>query len=157
MNFSEQLSEYMRLLNFNTNELCEKSGLSYTLINRYLNNIRKPKEDSKYFNKVVDGIYQISLNENSSLTREKIYNTLKESLTADMFKIDYNLFVDNFNILQDELNLTTVEISNAVGYDSSFISRMKNKERKPADFEIFIDKLRNYIISICQNESKKTI
>ena len=157
MNFSEQLSEYMRLLNFNTNELCEKSGLSYTLINRYLNSIRKPKEDSKYFNKVVDGIYQISLNGNSSLTREKIYNTLKESLTADMFKINYNLFVDNFNILQDELNLTTVEISNAVGYDSSFISRMKNKERKPADFEIFIDKLRNYIISICQNENKKSI
>ena len=91
MNFSEQLSEYMKLLNFNTNELCDKSGLSYTLINRYLNNIRKPKEDSKYFNKVVDGIYQISLNRNSDLTKENIYNTLKESLTADMFKIDYNL------------------------------------------------------------------
>ena len=157
MNFSEQLLEYMKLLKFNTNELCDNSGLSYTLINRYLNNIRKPKEDSKYFNKVVNGVYQISLSRNSDLTKENIYNTLKESLTADMFKIDYNLFVDNFNTLQEELNLTTVEISNAVGYDSSFISRMKNKERKPADFEIFIDKLRNYIISLCQNENTKSI
>ena len=157
MNFSEQLLEYMKLLKFNTNELCDNSGLSYTLINRYLNNIRKPKEDSKYFNKVVNGVYQISLSRNSDLTKENIYNTLKESLTADMFKIDYNLFVDNFNTLQEELNLTTVEISNAVGYDSSFISRMKSKERKPADFEIFIDKLRNYIISLCQNENTKSI
>ena len=147
----------MKLLKFNTNELCDNSGLSYTLINRYLNNIRKPKEDSKYFNKVVNGVYQISLSRNSDLTKENIYNTLKESLTADMFKIDYNLFVDNFNTLQEELNLTTVEISNAVGYDSSFISRMKSKERKPADFEIFIDKLRNYIISLCQNENTKSI
>ena len=157
MNFSEQLLEYMKLLKFNTNELCDNSGLSYTLINRYLNNIRKPKEDSKYFNKVVNGVYQISLSRNSDLTKENIYNTLKESLIADMFKIDYNLFVDNFNTLQEELNLTTVEISNAVGYDSSFISRMKSKERKPADFEIFIDKLRNYIISLCQNENTKSI
>jgi len=157
MNFSEQLSEYMKLLNFNTNDLCEESGLSYTLINRYLNNIRKPKEDSKYFKKVVDGIYQISINKKLNLTKEKIYNTLKESLSTDVFKIDYNLFVDNFNILQEELNLTTVEISNAVGYDSSFISRMKNKERKPADFEVFINKLRNYIISLCQKEDTKSI
>ena len=82
---------------------------------------------------------------------------IDESLSADVFKIDYNLFVDNFNVLQEELNLTTVEISNAVGYDSSFISRMKSKERKPADFEIFIDKLRNYIISLCQNENTKSI
>ena len=157
MNFSEQLSEYMRLLNFNTNDLCDKSGLSYALINRYLNNIRKPKEDSKYFNAVVDGIYHISLKNNSNLTREKIFYTLKESLASDVFKIDYNLFIDNFNTLQEELNLTTVEISNAVGYDSSFISRMKNKERKPADLEVFIDKLRNYIISLCQNENTKSI
>ena len=157
MNFSEQLLEYMKLLKFNTTELCDNSGLSYTLINRYLNNIRKPKEDSKYFNKVVNGVYQLSLSRNSDLTKENIYNTLKESLTADMFKIDYNLFVDNFNTLQEELNLTTVEISNAVGYDSSFISRMKSKERKPADFEVFIDKLRNYIISLCQDENTKSI
>ncbi len=157
MNFSEQLSEYMKLLNFNTKDLCDKSGLSYTLINRYLNNIRKPKKDSKYFNKVVDGIYQISLNKNSSLTREAIYSTLKESLTADTFKIDYNLFVDNFNTLQEELNLTTVEIANILGYDSSFISRMKNKERRPADFEVFIDKLRNYIVSLCQNKNIKSV
>ena len=37
MNFSEKLSEYMELLDCNTNELCEESGLSYMLINRYIN------------------------------------------------------------------------------------------------------------------------
>lgn len=48
MNFSEKLIEYMKLLNCNTNELSKESGLSYTLINRYMNNTRKPKEDSKF-------------------------------------------------------------------------------------------------------------
>ena len=155
MNFGEQLLEYMRLMNFNTNELCKESGLSYTLINRYLNNIRKPKEDSKYFNKVVDGIYQISLKKNYGIKRDELYSTLKKSLNTNTFKIDFDLFIENFNTLQEKLNITTVEISNAIGYDSSFISRMKNKERKPADLESFIDKLRNYIIYSCQNDNKK--
>lgn len=155
MNFSEKLSEYMKLLDCNTNRLCEESGLSYMLINRYLNNIRKTKEDSKYFNKIVDGIYQISIKKNFEFTREEIYTTLKKSLTDNESKIDFDLFIENFNYLQKELNLTTVEISKAIGYDSSFISRMKNKERKPADFEVFIDKLRKFIISLCQNEQRK--
>lgn len=33
---------------------------------------------------------------------------------------------------------------------------MKNKERKPADLETSIDKFRKYIISLCQNEQKKS-
>lgn len=155
MNFGEELSKYMKLLDCNTNDLCKESGLSYTLINRYLNNTRKPKEDSNYFNKIIDSIYQISINKNLKITKEEIYKVLKNSLTTNEFKIDFDLFIENFNTLQKELNFTTVEISNAIGYDSSFISRMKNKERKPADFEKFIDKLRDYIIFICQNESKK--
>lgn len=157
MNFSEQLLEYMKLLDCNTNELAKECGLSYMLINRYLNNIRKPKEDSKYFEKVVEGLYQISIKKNIALNKDDIYIALKNSLSSNKFKINFDLFIDNFNRLQQELNFKTAEISNALGYDSSFISRMKNKERKPADFELFIDKLRNYIISICQNDNKKSI
>ena len=156
MNFSKKLIEYMKLLNCNTNELSKESGLSYTLINRYMNNIRKPKEDSKYFYKIVDGIYQISIKKNLKFTKEEIYTSLKKSLTTNESEIDFDLFIENFNSLQKELNLTTAEIAKAIGYDSSFISRMKNKERKPANLEISIDKFRKYIISLCQNEQKKS-
>lgn len=157
MSFSEKLQDYIKLLECTTTELANESGLSYMLINRYLNNIRKPKKDSEYFNKLVDGIYHISLEKNIEISKEQISSDLKKALTSDKFNVDFDLFIENFNTLQENLNLTTVEISNAIGYDSSFISRMKNKERKPADFEVFIDKLRNYIFSLCQNDDKSAI
>lgn len=157
MNFSEQLLEYMEQLDCNINELCKETELSYSLINRYVNNIRRPKEDSKYFEKIVDGIYQISEKKSFGLEKEEIYKLLKKSLTADEFMVDFDLFIENFNSLQKGLNLTTVEISKSIGYDSSFISRMKNKERKPADIESFINKLRNYIILLCKKQQTKNI
>ena len=154
-NFGEELKKYMKLFDCSTKELSKESGLSYMLINRYINNIRKPKENSEYFNKLVNGLYKISINKNIKISEEEIEQKLHKSLTSNAFNIDLDLFIDNFNMLQKELNITTTEISKAIGYDSSFISRMKNKERKPADFEKFIDKLRNYIISICESENSK--
>ena len=155
MSFGEELLKYMEFLNCNIKDLSKESGLSYMILNRYTNNIRKPKENSKYFEKVVTGLYQISVSKNMELSKEEISKTLNAALTSNSFTIDFDLFTQNFNSLQRELSLTTVEISKAIGYDSSFISRMKNKERKPADFEIFIDKLRKFVISVCQNDEKK--
>ena len=155
MNFSDILLDYMDLLDCTTKEFAKESGLSYMIVNRYINNIRKPKKDSDYFNKVVNGIYKISINKNINLSKEEISLKLQNGLNNSEFSIDFNLFIENFNKLQKDLNLTTIEISKAIGYDSSFISRMKNKERKPSDIENFIDKFREYVILTCQNEDKK--
>ena len=157
MDFSEVLSDYLDLLDCTTKEFSKESGLSYMIINRYINNLRKPKKDSDYFNKVVDGIYKISVNKDLNWSKEEIFLKLQNSLTFSEFPIDFDLFIENFNKLQKELSLTTIEISKAIGYDSSFISRMKTKERRPSDIENFIDKFRDYIILICQNGSKKNI
>ena len=156
MSFSKKLQEYMELLECTTKELAKQSNLSYMLINRYLNNIRKPKENSQYLSKLVTGIYQIAQIKNIAITEEEIYSNLKNSLTTNTSAIDLDLFIENFNLMQKELNITTIDISRATGYDSSFISRMKNKERKPSDIETFIDKLGDYIISICQNKERKS-
>lgn len=155
MSFGEELKEYMKLLDCNTKDLAKESRLSYMLINRYINDLRKPKKDSEYFSKLVNGFYKISCTKNIKISKEEIYSKLQDSLTANLFTIDLDLFIENFNTLQKELNLTATEISKALGYDSSFISRMKNKERKPADIEKFIDKLGNYVVSISKNEHSK--
>lgn len=154
-NFSEELKEYMKLLDCKTKDLSNESGLSYMIINRYLNNIRKPKENSEYFNKLINGLYKISINKNIKISEEEIRQKLKKALNSNNSNIDLDLFIDNFNLLQNELNITTTEISKAIGYDSSFISRMKNKERKPADFEKFVDKLGNYIVSTSESKNSK--
>lgn len=156
MNFGEELNKYIEILNCSTNDICKASGISYSLINRYINNKRTPKEDSENFDKVVNAIYQISIKNKVDLSKESIYQTLKEAITANTSSIDFDLFIDNFNNLQEELSITTAEMSRAIGYDSSFVSRIKNKERKPADIESFIDKLRDYIVYVVsKNEQKK--
>lgn len=156
MDFYKELINYMNLLNCNTKDICEISGITYSMVNRYINGKRTPKEDGKNFNKLVDAIYQISKQKNIDLSKESIYNTLKKAITGNTFQIDFDMFIDNLNKLQEELSITTVDLSRAIGYDSSFVSRIKNKERKPADIENFIDKIRTYIIKVVsQNEQKK--
>ena len=156
MDFYKELTNYMNLLNCNTKDICEVSGITYSMVNRYINGKRTPKEEGKNFNKLVDAIYQISKQKNIDLSKESIYNTLKKALTGNTFQIDFDMFIDNFNKLQEKLSITTVDLSKAIGYDSSFVSRIKNKERKPADIENFIDKVRTYIIKVVsQNEQKK--
>ena len=157
MDFGKELIKYMELLNCTTSDLSKETGLSYSLLNRYINNKRTPKVDSIYFEKVVNGIYKISLNSNFNLSKKDIFKNLKNAISANSLNIDFDIFVDNFNILQNKLNITNVDLSKAVGYDSSFISRLKNKERKPTDFNSFLNKLGNYIFTLCKNNSEKNI
>ena len=61
MNFGEQLNTYMYLLNCNSKDISTVSGLSPTIISRYLNGKRTPKLNSTYFAKIVESIYTISM------------------------------------------------------------------------------------------------
>lgn len=155
MNYEKTLLYYMELLDCNINELCQETGLSYSLIHRYINGKRTPKQDSEYFNKIIDGLYNISIQKNKKISKLSFEKNFKKSLQNNQIDIDIDLLIDNFNFLQNELSFPIIDIARAIGYDPSFISRMKNKERKPADLELFIDKFRNYIFSLCKNSETK--
>ena len=64
MNFSNELNNYLNILGCSAQELAKESGLSPTLVSRYLNNKRTPRQKSEYLNKLVDGIYNLSLKNN---------------------------------------------------------------------------------------------
>lgn len=156
MNFDKELLNYINILHCTTNDICKESGVAYSLVNRYVNGKRIPKMDGENFNKIVDGIYKIAVHKEIDITKDSIYNTLRTALTGNTFQIDFDMFIDNLNKLQDNLSITTAQLARAIGYDSSFVSRIKNKERKPADIESFIDKVRTYSISlVLQNELLK--
>lgn len=156
MDFDKELNNYMKILDCTTNDICDISGISYSMVNRYINGKRFPKEDGKNYKKLVNGLYQIAKSKNIDLTSDTINETLKKALTGNAFQIDFGLFVDNLNKLQEEISITTADLSRSIGYDSSFISRIKNKERKPADIEMFIDKVSSYImLYVSQNEQKR--
>lgn len=153
MNFSKELNKYIDMLDCSAKDICEVSGLSPALVSRYLNNKRTPKADSLYLDKLIDAIYIIAKEKNINISKASIERNL--SSTIKLSNIDYDVFIDNLNLLQDTLKISTVELSKVLDYDASFLSRIKNKERKPADLENFISVLTDYIVSSYSSIEKK--
>ncbi|MBO4815892.1 MAG: helix-turn-helix transcriptional regulator [Clostridia bacterium] len=145
MKFSEELNNYMNILDCSAQDLSNSSNLSPTLISRYLNDKRTPRSQSEYINKIANGLYIIANNKNIKLKKEDVLETLIKSLTYE--NIDYNCFVNNFNSLLLELKINITDLANTIGYDTSFISRIKNEERKPSDLDNFIDKIGQYVFN----------
>lgn len=155
MKFSEELNNYLQLLNCSAQDLSNKTGLSPTLISRYLNDKRTPRLGSDYFKKIVDGIYEISISNNIELNKTNIYDVLNKSLSFT--DINFDDFVANFNLLLVELNINISDIAKFVGYDTSFISKVRSKNRKPSDLADFSKKIACYVVQNYQNAEQKAI
>ena len=156
MKFCEEFGKYMKVLECSPKDFSEASTLSPTLISRYLNDKRTPRVDSEYFSKIVEGIMKISSEKNLGLKEDEVSELLKKSITYS--DINYDDFVANFNTLLTELKISTSEIAKAIGYDTSFISKIKNKTRKPSDIDKFIDEIGNYLYdNFSDEEGKKNV
>ncbi|MBQ3409393.1 MAG: helix-turn-helix transcriptional regulator [Clostridia bacterium] len=155
MNFSEELSKYMELLKCTAKDICNKTNLSPALVSRYLNNKRTPKANSKYVEQLASALSQIATEKNIELTMQEIQNNLNSGLNYT--SADYNTLADNLNILLDKLKISTIDLSKSIGYDPSFISRIKNKERRPADVDNFIKALSDYIENLYSDDNSKDI
>ena len=155
MNFADELNKYMELLDCSATDLCRKTNLSPTIISRYLNGKRTPRINSEYFNKIVDGLLEIAEKKEIFIKKEDLIDVLISSV--EECNINYNDFVNNFNCLMLELKINNTDFAKALGYDTSFISKIKNKSRKPADLEGFIKQISNYIVNTFKSEEKKLI
>ncbi|MBQ9607933.1 MAG: helix-turn-helix transcriptional regulator [Lachnospiraceae bacterium] len=154
MRFYDELNRYINELNLSANELSKASGLSPDVISRYLNGKRTPKPNSDYFNNLVEALYRIADEKGASIDKDEIQKNLENSITAQSDIRDYGLLIDNFNILQERLGLSNAVLGKAIGYDSSFISRIKNKSRRITDIDGFTDKVASYIVSSYHSNEK---
>ena len=153
MNFAYELNKYMELLDCSATDLCKKTNLSPTIISRYLNGKRTPRTNSEYFNKIVEGLLEIAKQKDIVLKEEYLLNSLTLSIEEE--NINYDDFVNNFNSLMIELKINNADFAKALGYDTSFISKIKNKSRKPSDLESFIKQISNYIVNTYKSDEKK--
>ena len=143
MKFCDELKKYMEMLDCTPKDLSESSKLSPTIISRYLNDKRTPRVQSEYFEKIVSGFYIIAVNKRINISKEEIVDTLTKSITSK--DIDFNEFANNFNTLLSELKINISDLAKAINYDTSFISRIKNGNRKPADLDMFIEKIADFV------------
>lgn len=153
MNFCEQFNKYIEQLDCSSKELVIASGLSSAVISRYRNGERTPNIRSKQLEQLADGLYKISENKKIDLTRDEIYNTL--SSTLNDIAIDFEQLSKNFSALLLDLNISIADLSRAIGYDASLLSKIRSGSRNPSKPQDFIDAICNFIITKYKSEDDK--
>lgn len=156
MTFSEQLNAYISELNCTAKELTDVSGLSASVLSRYRTGSRVPTTDSEQFMQLVQGIATIA-NERgySEFTVEKIQKTLEDCLQDATFP--YELFQINFDTLLTSLSINVADLSHFLNFDSSYISRIRNGQRRPSNPQDFAQNVSKYIAGHCSESDKATI
>ena len=156
MTFSEQLNAYISELNCTAKELTDVSGLSASVLSRYRTGSRVPTTDSEQFMQLVQGIATIA-NERgySEFTVEKIQKTLEDCLQDATFP--YELFQINFDTLLTSLSINVADLSRFLNFDSSYISRIRNGQRRPSNPQDFAQNVSKYIAGHCSWSDKVTI
>ena len=156
MNFCEQLNKYIQQLECSSKELVVASGLSSTVISRYRNGERTPNIRSKQLEQLVDGLYNISQNKNIHLTRNEIYNAL--SSTLNDIAIDFEQLSTNFRNILLNLNISIADLSRAIGYDASLLSKIRSGSRNPSKPQDFTNAVCNFIVTKYKSvDDKKSI
>ena len=156
MTFSEQLNAYISELNCTAKELTDVSGLSASVLSRYRTGSRVPTTDSEQFMQLVQGIATIA-NERgySEFTVEKIKKTLEDCLQDATFP--YELSQINFDTLLTSLSINVADLSHFLNFDSSYISRIRNGQRRPSNPQDFAENVSKYIAGHSSESDKVTI
>ena len=156
MTFSEQLNAYISELNCTAKELTDVSGLSASVLSRYRTGSRVPTTASEQFMQLVQGIATIA-NERgySEFTVEKIQKTLEDCLQDATFP--YELSQINFDTLLTSLSINVADLSHFLNFDSSYISRIRNGQRRPSNPQDFAQNVSKYIAGHCSESDKVTI
>ena len=155
MTFCEQLNEYISKIDCSSKELADTSNLSPTVISRYRNGERTPNIRSKQLEYLVDGLYQLASEKNVDFKKEDIYKTL--SITLNDVHIDLEQLVKNFNDLTSALNISMADLSRKLGYDSSYLSKLRAGNIFPTKPQTFIDDVCKFVVNKYVQEDEKKI
>lgn len=153
MTFSEQLNKYIQDLGCSSQEIAKASGLSASVISRYRNGDRTPSLRSTQLKQLSQGLSDIS---NSSIPQEDIYNTLATCLND--ISIDYEQLSKNFNQLVSVLNISVADLSRSIGYDPSFLSKIRTGNRAPSKPKDFVEAVCDFVVTkFVSSDNKKTV
>lgn len=145
MTFKDKFNKLLKELNCTSRKLSINSGISESVISRYRSGERTPKKDSTQINKLINTLYNISLEQELKYTKEDIKNTLLSTLQEDN-SFDYETLSKNLNNLIITLNININDLSKYIVFDSSHISRIRYGKTKPSDPISFSNKIANYIV-----------
>lgn len=143
MTFPELLNEYISELNCTASELAEASGLTSASLSRYRNGQRIPEADT--LRKLAAGITDIAKKiGQTDITYDCVFSRFMEELCV--VDADNTQFSCNFEKLVNALQINLNELAKIMGYDPSYLSRIKKGQRIPADINKFAEVLSHFLM-----------
>ena len=134
MQFAQQLNGMLAHLGCTAKELGEACGLSAASISRLRSGERTP--DPAELERLVDGLVLLAeARGDGGLTKEVAAEAF--AACTDLKHIHTETLQTNFSRLLTVLPLSVAELSRALNYDPSYLSRIRNGQRVPADPEGF--------------------
>lgn len=145
MMFHEELRRYLNEMHCTQKELAEAGNLPASTVNRYVSGKRVPEPESEQLEKLLEGLEILSRKKDySGFSRKHICRILQEQL--EMTAFDHDRFRRNLNLLIDTLEIKVSRMTRELYYEPSYIQRIKNGQRRPADPEDFAGKIAEYIL-----------
>lgn len=146
MNFSDKLNEYIDLIGCTNKQLSDITGIAPPVISGYRKGNRIPKYDSDQFKNLVSGIVTLSKEKKiDTITKDNVKNNLGNFLKKE--NINFDLFNTNFNILIETFKINLSDLAKYLGFDSSYVSKIKNGIRKPLIISDFANGVCKFIIN----------
>ncbi len=146
MNFQELLNDYFKNLSCSQSDLATASGLSLSVISRYLSGERTPYVNSPQLTALADGLASLAQKTeilNEDYTTGNILAALNEVLVQ---KEEQNqFFTNNFNTLIDFYGIKIKDLAVGINFDASFLYRIRSGERRPSDLVAFCNLIASYI------------
>ena len=154
--FGEKLNEYIERLGCSGKELAEKSGLSEAAVSRLRTGGRVPKQNSAEFEKLCRGIVLIAEDSGADgCTAKEVSEALGSCIIEESF--NHSAFSAKLNLIFRALSVNVAELSKALSYDSSHISRIRNGQRRSSRPEKLAAEISEYVAKKCTGPAEKEI
>ena len=138
MKFCEIFNKYLNLIGCSSKEVSNCAGISESVISRYKNGNRVPSTSN--LEKISNALAILS---NNKFTSSDIFIEL--NTTIESSNIDFEIVRCNLNKLVDTFSINASELAKDLNFDPSYLSRIRNGERIPANKEEFVNALASFI------------
>lgn len=142
MKFSQVLATQMERCDCTARELARACGLSAATLSRFRSGERTPSRED--LERLIAGLAAVSVQRGRPLSEEALREAF--SACAELRLIDPETLRTNLNRLLTVLPISTAELSKAISYDPSFLSRVRSGQRSPADPEKFCADVARFLV-----------
>ena len=144
VSFVSILNEYCLLLDCSSKDLAGRSGISPSTLSRYRSGRRTPAYDGESVRKLAHGIVSIARERGIDEigTEEEVISELLADLNHSSTTFSLRL-----DALMRTLQISNVEMARQASVDPSYLSRIRNGRRSPADPQGLAKRCAEFIIS----------